>query len=330
MYDASVRHTTNGEGIAVRADGLGKRFGDLWALRGLDLAIPTGTVLGLLGHNGAGKTTAIRILTTLARPTEGAAHVAGFDVTVDPDAVRRRIGVAAQQATVDDLLSARRNLVLVGRLHGLGKAEAGRKADELLGQFDLEDAADRLAKNLSGGMRRRLDLAASLVAEPTVLFLDEPTTGLDPRSRNELWDVLRGLVRNGTTILLTTQYLDEADRLADDVIVLDHGRTVAHGTPDALKAQIGGDRVEVSVRSAAELAGVVASTGRFASQPAAVDEDALTVTIPIDADVRLVDVMRAVDEAGIDAVDLNRRQATLDDVFLTLTSPTRVPEEALA
>jgi ABC-2 type transport system ATP-binding protein len=332
MYDATVRHTTlGGHGdVAVRADGLGKRYGDLWALRDLDLAIPTGTVLGLLGHNGAGKTTAIRILTTLARPTEGTASVAGFDVVADPDAVRRRIGVAAQQATVDDLLSARRNLVLVGRLHGLSKAEATTKADSLLGQFDLEDAADRLAKNLSGGMRRRLDLAASLVADPAMLFLDEPTTGLDPRSRNDLWDVLRGLVRNGTTVLLTTQYLDEADRLADDVIVLDHGLTVAHGTPDTLKAQIGGDRVEVSVRSASELAGVVESTLRFASKPAATDEDALTVTIPIHSDVRLVDVMRAVDDAGIDAVDLNRRQATLDDVFLTLTSPTRLPEEALA
>jgi ABC-2 type transport system ATP-binding protein len=326
MYDSKVRHTGLRQtsptgGLAVRADRVGKRYGELWALRGLDLEIPAGTVLGLLGHNGAGKTTAIRILTTLAAPTEGSATVAGHDVVVEGDQVRRRIGVAAQQATVDGLLSARRNLVMVGRLHGLPKREALRKADELLGRFDLEDAADRLAKNLSGGMRRRLDLAASLAAEPSVLFLDEPTTGLDPRSRGDLWDMLRDLVRGGVTVLLTTQYLDEADRLADDVVVLDHGRTVAHGTPGQLKAQIGGDRVEVAVASAAELPTVVGVTRRFASRPAAVDEEARTATIPILAGVRLVDVMRAVDEAGVDAVDVNRRQATLDDVFLTLTDP---------
>src|SRR4051812_49299618 len=195
---------TRADGIAVRASGLGKRYGDLWALRDVDLAVPTGSVLGLLGHNGAGKTTAIRILTTLAEASEGSAWVAGYDVAEDPDAVRRSIGVAAQQATVDGLLSARRNLVMVGRLHGLPKRVATRKADELLERFNLEDAADRLAKNLSGGMRRKLDLAASLVADPTVLFLDEPTTGLDPRGRGDLWDVLRDLVREGTTILLTT------------------------------------------------------------------------------------------------------------------------------
>ena len=339
MYDTAVRHTSTSsttgdisgsagsagndgnDGIAVRAEGLGKRFGDLWALRHLDLEIPTGTVLGLLGHNGAGKTTAIRILTTLSTPSEGAASVAGFDVVGHADDVRRRIGVASQQATVDGLLSARRNLVMVGRLHGLSKAVATRKADELLGQFDLEDAADRLAKNLSGGMRRRLDLAASLVAEPTVLFLDEPTTGLDPRSRGDLWEVLRDLVKGGVTVLLTTQYLDEADRLADDVVVLDHGVTVAHGTPAELKADIGGDRVEVAVASVAELPSVLDATARFASRPGSVDDEARTATIPINADVRLIDVMRAIDDAGVDALDVNRRQATLDDVFLTLTDP---------
>jgi ABC-2 type transport system ATP-binding protein len=323
MYEATVRHTTGGdEGtVAIRAEQLGKRFGDLWALRDLDLEVEPGTVLGLLGHNGAGKTTAIRILTTLAIPTEGSASVAGFDVVGAGDEVRRRIGVAGQEASVDDLLSARRNLVMVGRLHGLPKKHAVRRADDLLAQFHIEDAADRLAKNLSGGMRRRLDLAASLMADPAVLFLDEPTTGLDPRSRGELWDVLRDLVRSGVTILLTTQYLEEADRLADDVVVLDHGKTVAHGTPAALKAQIGGDRVEVSVARRTELAAVVQATRRFANRPAAVDDEGLTVTVPVDAQVRLVDVMRAVDDSGVDAIDVTRRQATLDDVFLTLTNP---------
>jgi len=320
MYDSAVQDTT-ADGVAVRATGLGKRYGDLWALRDVDLAVPTGSVLGLLGHNGAGKTTAIRILTTLAEATEGSAWVAGYDVAQDPDAVRRSIGVAAQQATVDGLLSARRNLVMVGRLHGLPKRVAVRKADELLERFNLEDAADRRAKNLSGGMRRKLDLAASLVADPTVLFLDEPTTGLDPRARGDLWDVLRDLVREGTTVLLTTQYLDEADRLADDVVVLDQGVTIAHGTPSELKARIGGHRVEVVVATRSELGDVVEATRRFATQPASVDETALTVSVPISADVRLMDVMRALDQSGIDAVDVNRRQATLDDVFLTLTDP---------
>jgi ABC-2 type transport system ATP-binding protein len=339
MYESAVRDTTGNpagapserltdgriaqqtESIAVEATGLGKRYGELWALRDVNLAVPTGTVLGLLGHNGAGKTTAIRILTTLAVATEGSASVAGYDVASNPDGVRRSIGVAAQQATVDGLLSARRNLVMVGRLHGVSKRVARRKADELLERFNLEDAADRLAKNLSGGMRRRLDLAASLVADPTVLFLDEPTTGLDPRGRGELWDVLRELVREGATILLTTQYLDEADRLADDVVVLDHGRTIAHGTPAELKARIGGDRVEVVVPTWSELNAVVEATRRFATQPASVDESGLTVTVPIPADARLMDVMRSLDHAGVDVVDVNRRQATLDDVFLTLTDP---------
>ena len=308
---------------AVEVRGLGKRFGDFWALRGLDLRVPTGSVLGLLGHNGAGKTTALRILTTLALPTEGTAAVAGHDVVAEPDAVRRRIGVAAQEATVDGLLTARGNLVMVGRLHGLSTRVARRQADDLLGQVDLEDAADKLAKDLSGGMRRRLDLAASLMSNPAVLFLDEPTTGLDPRSRNELWELMRGLVRDGTTILLTTQYLEEADRLADDIVVLDHGVTVAHGTPHDLKAQIGGDRVDVTSASAGDLDRIVECTRQFASQPASIDADAEIVTIPVRADVRLLDVMRSIDEAGIDVVDINRRQATLDDVFLILTESHR-------
>src|SRR3954469_6889260 len=234
-HRADVGHTPSGA-LAVEVHGLGKRYGELWALRDLHLAVPRGTVLGLLGHNGAGKTTAIRILTTLALPTEGVAAVAGHDVVAEPDAVRRSIGVAAQDSTVDGLLTARGNLVMVGRLHGQSRHAARKQADDLLAQVDLVDAADKLAKDLSGGMRRRLDLAASLMSNPSVLFLDEPTTGLDPRSRNDLWDLLRGLVREGVTIVLTTQYLEEADRLADDVVVLDHGTTVAHGSPQELKA----------------------------------------------------------------------------------------------
>jgi ABC-2 type transport system ATP-binding protein len=212
---------------------------------------------------------------------------------------------------------------MVGQLHGQSARTARRQADELLKQVDLDDAADKLAKDLSGGMRRRLDLAASLMSDPSVLFLDEPTTGLDPRSRIELWDLLRGLVRQGTTIILTTQYLEEADRLADDIVVLDHGLTVAHGTPNELKAQVGGDRVDVAGASKDDLERIIEVTQRFASQSASIDYEAGVVTIPVPADVRLVDVVRAVDDAGIDVVDVNRRQATLDDVFLILTETHR-------
>jgi ABC-2 type transport system ATP-binding protein len=325
MYDELVRHTTNpapgpaSPAFGVRTDSLGKRFGDLWALRDLSLEVPRGTVLGLLGHNGAGKTTAIRILTTLARPTEGRAEVAGFDVVADAGSVRREIGVAGQQATVDGLLHARANLEMVARLHGVPKAAARRRADELLEQFDLTDAGSRLVKTYSGGMRRRLDLAASIVAEPAVLFLDEPTTGLDPRSRGDLWELVRGLVRDGTTVILTTQYLDEADRLADDIVVLDHGRVVAHGTPSELKAHIGDDRVDVTVAHGDELAPAARALAAFSAGSAAIDHEELVVSAAVPAGTRLVEVMRALDDAGIDAVDLNRRGPTLDDVFLALT-----------
>ena len=313
-------------GRGVEAQGLGKRFGELWALRDLDLVVQPGTVLGLLGHNGAGKTTAIRILTTLSQPTEGRAFVAGYDVVERPTAVRTRIGVAAQQATVDGLLSAKMNLEMVARLHRLSKSEASKRADELLERLDLTEAGNKLVKTFSGGMRRRLDLAASLVGNPEVLFLDEPTTGLDPRSRGDLWQMLRELVNEGTTIILTTQYLEEADRLADDIVVLDHGRTVAHGTPDELKSQIGNERVDIKVSAAAELVPAAVALAPFAGNDPTFDEDALTVTAPLLEGTRIIDVVRALDGAGIDAVDLNRRQATLDDVFLALTSGTRHPD----
>jgi ABC-2 type transport system ATP-binding protein len=317
-YEELIQRTSTPGGIV--AEGLGKRFGDLWALRDLDLDVPAGSVLGLLGHNGAGKTTAVRILTTLAAPTEGSARVAGRDVVADAPAVRASIGLAAQAATVDGLLTARRNLELVGRLYHLPRAAARRRADELLERLDLRDAADRLVKTFSGGMRRRLDLAATLVAAPPVLFLDEPTTGLDPHSRNELWELLRELVRDGATLLLTTQYLEEADHLADDVVVLDHGRVAATGSPEALKARIGGERVDVKVAALEDLPAGEAALAPFADGPSAIDPDALVVTVPVAAGTPLLEVVRALDSADVAAIDVHRREATLDDVFLSLTT----------
>jgi ABC-2 type transport system ATP-binding protein len=321
MYERPVRHTTHSTNGGVFSTGLSKRYGDLWALRDLNLNVPAGTVLGLLGHNGAGKTTAIRILTTLAKPTEGSATVAGLDVVANADAVRTNIGVAAQQATVDGLLSARLNLELIGRLSGMTKQTARERGDELLERLDLTSFAGELVKTFSGGMRRRLDLAASLLTKPSVLFLDEPTTGLDPRSRNDLWDMLRDLVRDGTTLILTTQYLEEADRLADDIVVLDHGRTVAHGSPSTLKAQIGDDRFDVTITNAESLDAALAALLPYAAEQPTVDRDALLITLSARRDARLIDVVRALDEASVDAVDIARRQTTLDDVFLALTTP---------
>ena len=314
----------------VLAEGLGKRFEELWALRDFDLVVPQGSVLGLLGHNGAGKTTAVRILTTLLRPTEGRAVVAGHDVASDAAAVRTLIGLAGQQATVDGLLTARANLVMVGRLYHLPRSVARARADELLERLGLTEAADRLVRTFSGGMRRRLDLAASLVAAPPVLFLDEPTTGLDPRARVELWELLEELVRDGVTLMLTTQYLEEADRLADDIVVLDGGRIAAQGSPAELKARLGGERLEVTVGSADELTSAALALGRFASDEPAIDADAGLVVAPVRAGVALAEVVRALDAANVDTTDLHRREATLDDVFLTLTEPTETTTEIAA
>ncbi len=314
---------------AIVAHGLGKRYGEQWALRDFELEVPAGTVLGLLGHNGAGKTTAIRILTTLALPTAGSATVAGFDVLTQPGEVRRRIGLASQTATVDGLMSAHANLEMIGRLYHLPRALARTRATELLERLRLADTGDRLVRDFSGGMRRRLDLAASLVAAPPVLFLDEPTTGLDPESRNELWELLRELVGEGATLLLTTQYLEEADRLSDDIVLLERGRITAKGTPAELKARYGGERIEVAVADVGQLQPAQAALESFADGACSSDAQLLLLTVPVRTDTRLIEVVRALDEAGVDAKDVHRREATLDDVFLSITHSSH-GQEALA
>lgn len=307
--------TTN----AIDAEGLVKRFSGHEALSGVDLAVPAGSVCGLLGPNGAGKTTAVRILTTLSTPDGGSARVAGHDVVTQGQEVRRRIGLAAQDATVDGLLTGFENLTMIGELHHLGRRAAKARADELLGQFSLSDARNKLARDYSGGMRRRLDLAATLVARPEVLFLDEPTTGLDPRARNELWAVLDTLVLEGTTILLTTQYLEEAERLAREIVVVDHGTVIARGDSRQLKREIGGDQLLVVPVSADDLAVVAAIVERVAGS-AQTDAAFRRVTAPAtDGVAAIADVAAALREAGIAVEDLGLHQPTLDDVFLTLT-----------
>jgi ABC-2 type transport system ATP-binding protein len=305
---------------AIEARGLVKRYGDKLALDRVDLDVARGSVCGLLGPNGAGKTTAVRILTTLTTPDAGTARIAGHDLASDPAAVRRSIGLAAQDATVDGLLTGRENLVMIGELHHIGRRRAKERASELLDRFSLADAGDRICKDYSGGMRRRLDLAATLIAEPEVLFLDEPTAGLDPRARNELWDVLDELVAAGVTILLTTQYLEEADRLADDIFVVDRGRVIARGDARSLKRQIGGDQLHVVCKNVDDLAATAEIVERISGAAATIDRAGRSVTAPTDRGAAALAVLGGeLADRGIGVDDLGLRQPTLEDVFLTLT-----------
>ena len=306
--------------LAISARGLTKHFGEVKALNGIDIDVEQGTVVGLLGPNGSGKTTTVRILSTLLQADSGSATVGGFEVGSQPDQVRNVIGLTGQYAAVDEYLTGRENLELFGRLFHLSKTDAKTRAAELLARFDLTDAADRSIKGYSGGMRRRLDLAASLIGRPQVLFLDEPTTGLDPRSRQGMWEVIESLVADGTTVLLTTQYLEEADQLASRIIVLDHGNVIAQGTADELKNQVGGDRIELVVTNAADSHRAADVLAKFGSAPAQVDEEARKVLLPVAGGSNaIIDVIRSLDEHGIAIADIALRRPTLDDVFLSLT-----------
>ncbi|MFD9499824.1 ATP-binding cassette domain-containing protein [Streptomyces sp. NPDC060035] len=301
---------------AIVVEGLHKRYGEKRALGGLDLTVRSGAVHGVLGPNGAGKTTAVRILSTLLRPDEGRVEVAGFDVRDKAAEVRRRIGLLGQNAAVDEELGGRQNLEMFGRLYHLGARWAGVRADELLERFGLADTGRKAVKQYSGGMRRRLDLAASLITDPEVLFLDEPTTGLDPRGRTEVWSAVRSLASSGTTVLLTTQYLQEADQLADRISVIDGGRAIAEGTADQLKAMVGGDRIDVVVRDVARLGAAAELLGEGVS----VDADRRLLSAPApDRMAALTRTVRALEEAGIEAEDIAVRRPTLDEVFLSLT-----------
>jgi ABC-2 type transport system ATP-binding protein len=308
------------ENNAIVVEGLTKSFGNVHALAGIDLVVPRGTVLGVLGPNGAGKTTAVKVLTTLIQPDAGRVIVDGRDVVADPAGVRRSIGLAGQSAAIVDELTGRENLEMVGRLYHLGKRRSKERAEELLDSFGLMDAAGRRAKTYSGGMARRLDLAASLVAQPRVLFLDEPTSGLDPRARNDMWQVIRDLVAAGTTLLLTTQYLEEADELADNIVVFDHGKVIAEGTSDDLKDTVGGDVVEFTVDDGPGRAAAVAAVrGIAGAEPTISDAGVVSVRAGDRGSDQLIEVVRRLDDAGVRPHDLGLRRPSLDDVFLALT-----------
>ena len=311
-------HIANASEPAISVTGLVKSFGDVRALDGVDLQVPPGSVLGLLGPNGAGKTTTVRVLTTLLKPDAGTVLVTGLDVVRDAVALRARIGLAGQYAAVDENLTGLENLVMVGRLYGERRAAAKRRAHQLLERFDLVDAAGRPVKTYSGGMRRRLDLGAALVASPPVLFLDEPTTGLDPRSRLEVWATIEGLVAEGTTVLLTTQYLDEADRLADLIAVIDRGRVIAEGPPDELKDRVGGERLEVHLADTGAVETAVGALAPMSDEPPVADEETVRLTVRRRTGT-IVEAVRRLDDAGVAVDDLGLRRPTLDDVFLSLT-----------
>lgn len=304
--------------MAVHAQGVVKKFGDVVALDGMDLTVERGQVVGLLGPNGAGKTTMVRILSTLLAPTSGTARVAGFDVVKQPDEVRRAIGLTGQYAAVDEYLTGRENLRMFGDLYHLESRYVKSRTQELLDSFELSDAADRPVRTYSGGMRRRLDLASSLIARPSILFLDEPTTGLDPRSRLGMWTVIQNLVAEGTTVLLTTQYLEEADQLAQDIVVIDHGRVIAHGTAEVLKDQIGGDRIEVTVLHEGQAVLAAEALRAVSAGEPAVEGGRVSAPVTGGSTV-LVGAIRALDAAGVEVTDLVLRRPTLDDVFLSLT-----------
>ncbi len=310
--------------------GIAKSFGPVKALAGIDFSVPEGTVYGLLGPNGAGKTTAVRILTTLLKPDSGKASVAGYDVVAEPRQLRASIGLAGQFAAVDEILTGRENLEMVGRLYHLSRAEARNQATALLDQFELTDAADKLVRSYSGGMRRRLDLGASLVGNPPVLFLDEPTTGLDPRSRRRLWEFIERLVGEGTTLLLTTQYLEKADRLADRVGVIDNGTLIAEGTADELKGRMGGDVIELLVEEAGQLAAAATALRRAGMGDPIIDEPSSSIRVTVDSAVGAITVVvREMDNAAITLSDISIHRPSLDDVFLALTGPQGGPEPSI-